>query len=193
MPVTFTKTEIDGVLEVRVPVYRDERGYFTEVYVEEVWRTQGFSERFVQDNASLSAKGVLRGMHYQLAPHGMGKLVRVLQGSAFDVGVDLRLGSPTFGRWIGRELSAENGLAIYFPPGFAHGFVSLEDNTIFHYKCTSSYAPVAERSLLYCDPTVGITWPLEPTGISKKDLNAPPLEYAETNILYIPCAMPDLK
>ena len=186
MPVTITQTEIDGVLEMRTPVYRDERGYFTEVYVEETWRALGFTERFVQDNASYSNKGVLRGMHYQLAPHGMGKLVRVLQGAAFDVGVDLRTGSPTFGRWVGRELSAENGLALFFPAGFAHGFVAMEDNTVFTYKCTGCYAPQAERTLLYCDPTVNIAWPVPPTQISPKDTQAPCLENAETNIPYIP-------
>lgn len=185
MPVTFTQTEIDGVLEIRTPVYRDARGFFTEVYVEETWRNLGFTERFVQDNASHSHKGVLRGMHYQLAPHGMGKLVRVLQGAAFDVGVDLRVGSPTFGRWVGRELSAENGLALYFPAGFAHGFIALENDTIFTYKCTSQYAPDAERTLLYCDATVNIAWPLPPTHVSPKDAAAPGLDAAETNLPYI--------
>lgn len=189
MPVTLAKTEFDGVLEVRVPVYRDERGFFTELYVENIWRDLGFAPTFVQDNLSLSGKGVLRGMHYQIAPNGMGKLVRVITGAVFDVGVDLRLGSPTFGKWVGRVLSAENEIALYLPPGFAHGFLTLAEDTLVYYKCTSQYAPAAERTLLYNDPAVGIEWPSAPALVSKKDLAAPPLERAETNIVFEPSAL----
>jgi dTDP-4-dehydrorhamnose 3,5-epimerase len=114
----------------------------------------------------------------------MGKLVRVIRGSIFDVGVDLRRGSPTFGRWLGRELSSENGLALYFPPGFAHGFLALEDNTYVYYKCTNVHVPEAERALSYQDPSVGIVWPIEPTIISNKDAAAPFLDEAEYNFIY---------
>ncbi len=184
MPVTFSKTEIDGVLTVEVGVFRDERGFFTETYSREVWEGQGFTEVFVQDNLSLSAKGTLRGMHYQLAPYSMGKLVRAVTGSVFDVAVDLRRGSPTFGKWVGRTLSGENGLALWIPAGFAHGFIALEDETLVYYKCTAAHAPEAERSLSYNDPQVGIEWPLEPTIVSEKDAHAPPLQQAEYNFVY---------
>lgn len=183
-PVTIAETEIDGVLEIRVGVFRDERGFFTETYSRPVWKAKGFCEEFRQDSMSLSTQGTLRGMHYQIDPHGMGKLVRVVSGSIFDVGVDLRVGSPTFGKWVGRVLSAENALSLYFPPSFAHGFVALEDNTIVYYKCTSVHTPEAERSLLYKDPRIGIEWPIEPTTISKKDAEAPLLEEAEYNFRY---------
>ncbi len=184
MPVTMTKTEIEGVLLVEVGKFCDARGYFTETYSKPVWEDCGFTENFPQDSMSLSAKGTLRGMHYQLDPHGMGKLVRAVCGSVFDVAVDLRRGSPTFGKWIGRELSAENHLALWIPSGFAHGFVALEENTIVYYKCSGVHAPEAERSLSYKCSEVGIEWPLEPTIISEKDAAAPGLAEAESNFEY---------
>lgn len=184
MPIAVRETEIDGILEIETGVFRDKRGLFTETYSEKVWAEHGFIETFVQDSMSLSARGTLRGMHYQLEPHGMGKLVRAVWGRIFDVAVDLRRGSPTFGKWIGRELSAENGLALWIPPGFAHGFVALEDNTVVYYKCTSLHAPQAERTLSYKCPNVGIRWPMEPTLVSEKDAAAPGLEQAETNFVF---------
>jgi len=184
MPVTISKTEIDGVLVVETGIFRDHRGYFSESYSQAIWAEAGFHETFVQDNISRSAKGVLRGMHYQLLPHGMGKLVRVISGAVFDVAVDLRRGSPTFGKWIGRELSGENGLSLWIPVGFAHGFVSLADDTYVHYKCSGMHTPDTERALLYNDPDVAIQWPLEPTIISDKDAKAPRLAEAETNFDY---------
>lgn len=184
MRVSFSKTEIEGVIEVSVDVFRDARGLFTEPYSRTVWAESGFSETFAQDSMSLSCKGALRGMHYQLEPAGMGKLVRVIAGAIFDVGVDLREGSPTFGKWVGRTLSAENGKALYFPPGFAHGFVALEDNSVVYYKCTSTHNPQAERSISYKDPKIGIEWPMRPTVISEKDANAPSLDSAEYNFKF---------
>ena len=184
MPATFAETEIPGVLVVETGIFRDHRGFFTETYSKKVWEDAGFKESFVQDNLSLSAKGTLRGMHYQLNPHGMGKLVRVVSGSVFDVAVDLRTGSPAFGKWVGRTLSAENGLALWIPIGFAHGFVALENHTLVSYKCTGMHTPQAERSLLYDDADVRIAWPLEPTIISTKDAAAPSLREAEYNFTF---------
>ncbi len=181
MPVTISELEIPGVLLVETGRVSDHRGCFSEVYSETVWKGAGFSERFVQDNISLSKRGTLRGMHYQIEPFGIGKLVRAVTGAIFDVGVDLRRGSPAFGRWVGRTLSAENGHALYFPPGFAHGFVALEDDTIVYYKCTQMHVPEAERALHFADPQVGIEWPMEPLLIAKKDAEAPLLERAEYN------------
>jgi dTDP-4-dehydrorhamnose 3,5-epimerase len=184
MRVSFSKTEIDGVLEVKVGVIHDGRGFFSEVYSKPVWGGQGFTEPFLQDNMSLSVKGALRGMHYQLEPYAMGKFVRTLTGSAFDVAVDLRRGSPTFAKWVGRVLSGENGLALWIPAGFAHGFVALEDNSVVYYKCTSVHVPESERALSYKDPTVAISWPIEPTVVSEKDAVAPFLAQAEYNFVY---------
>lgn len=182
MPVDLTPTEIGGVLEVRTKRFHDERGFFSEAYSEKVWAESGFNEIFVQDCLSKSAKGVLRGMHYQLAPHGMGKLVRVISGAIFDVGVDLRRESSTFGQWVGRELSADNGLALYFPPAFAHGFVALTDDALVYYKCTAMHTPESERAIHFADPEIGIEWPMQPTIISQKDKDAPPLAQAEINV-----------
>jgi len=183
MPMTakFTATPMAGVLVVETGIARDERGFFTEVYSEAVWRGQGFTETFVQDNMSLSSRGTLRGMHYQLNPHGQGKLVRVLRGAVFDVVVDLRKGAPTFGQWYGLELSGTNGLALWIPTGFAHGFIALEDDSLVYYKCTTIHTPAAERSLSYQCPKIGIVWPLVPERVTKKDLEAPGLDEAEYN------------
>ena len=184
MTATFTATPMDGVLVVETGIARDDRGFFTEVYSEDVWREQGFTENFVQDNMSLSARGTLRGMHYQLNPHGQGKLVRVLRGAVFDVIVDLRKGAPTFGQWYGLELNESNGLALWIPAGFAHGFIALEDDTLAYYKCTAIHTPAAERSLSYKCPKIGIAWPLAPARVSGKDLEAPGLDEAEHNFSY---------
>ena len=173
-----------GVVEIVAPVFADERGFFTEAYNRERWAEAGFHEQFVQDNLSLSAKGVLRGMHYQLHPWGMGKLMRVLTGAAFDVLVDLRSGSPTYGKWMGRHLEAADPRWLFAPPGFAHGFLALEDDTRMYYKCTSFYRPEAERALRYNDPELGIEWPVSVTSLSEKDAAAPLFCDAETNFHY---------
>ena len=178
MPLEIIPTEIPEVLEIKSPVYTDDRGYFTESHNAKTWAKQGFTETFVQDNLSLSAKGTLRGMHYQIAPHGMGKLVRAVRGSVFDAAVDLRRESATFGKWVGRTLSAENNVALWVPVGFAHGFLALEDQSLVYYKCTGVYTPAAERSLVYSDEAVGIKWPFEPTLVTPKDADAPLLQDA---------------
>jgi dTDP-4-dehydrorhamnose 3,5-epimerase len=184
MPVEFEKTEIDAVLVVKTGLFSDERGFFSETHSQKVWSDTGFDQAFVQDNLSRSCKGTLRGLHYQLDPHGMGKLVRCVYGAVFDVAVDIRAGSPTYGRWVGRELSAKNSLSLWVPVGFAHGFLSLADDSLVHYKCTEMHTPEAERSLSYADPTIAISWPIEPTVISGKDREAPLLADAEANFKY---------
>lgn len=181
MPVKITPTEIDGVLAVQTGVARDHRGFFSETYSKEMFAAAGFGETFVQDNLSESKKGTLRGLHYQLEPKGMGKFVRVIRGAVFDVAVDLRRGSPSFGKWVGRTLSAENGLCLWVPVGFAHGFLALADETLVLYKCTAIHAPEAERAVNYADPAIGILWPAAPTLVTDKDAGAPLLEGAEYN------------
>ena len=123
----------------------------------------------------------MRGLHYQIEPHGQGKLVHVIRGRAFDVAVDIRRGSPTFGQWVGRELSGDTGLALWVPPGFAHGFLALEDDTLLLYKCTAHYAPEAERAIHYACPELAIAWPMAATAVSEKDEAAPSLANAEYN------------
>lgn len=178
MPVDITETEIEGVLVVETGCARDDRGWFSELYSRRTWSAQGFEKTFVQDNLSWSRRGTLRGLHYQLSTHPMGKLVRALTGAVFDVAVDLRRGSSTFGKWVGRELTADNRLALWVPSGFAHGFLALDDALVL-YKCTGTHAPEAERAVHYADPEIGIAWPAEPTLVSAKDRAAPPLAEAE--------------
>lgn len=184
MPVRFIETELDGVLVVESGRAADDRGFFSEVYSERTWAEQGFRERFVQDNLSMSHKGVVRGMHYQLEPHAMGKLVRAVRGAVYDVAVDLRRGSPTFGKWVGVELNESGNTALWIPAGFAHGFLALEDHTLVYYKSTAVHTPEAERTLSYQCPRVGICWPIPPKIISRKDAEAPGLDEAEFNFRY---------
>lgn len=161
-------TRIPDVLLVQPPVFEDARGFFMEVYHADKFAAAGLPSRFVQDNYSRSSRGVLRGLHFQ-NPMGQGKLVRVTVGAVFDVAVDIRKGSPSFGRWTGRELSAENKLALYVPPGFAHGFCVLSDVAEFLYKCTDFYAPEYEHGILWSDPDIGIDWPVGDPILSDKD------------------------
>lgn len=184
MKASIVETELSGVVEVHTQIAGDDRGFFTESYSKQAWADAGFEADFVQDNLSRSGKGTLRGMHYQIDPHGMGKLVRVLTGSIYDVAVDLRRGSPNFGQWVGRELNAENRIALWVPNGFAHGFLALEDDSLVLYKCTGFHVPEAERSLNYADPTIGIQWPESPSVVAPKDAEAPMLEAADYNFVY---------
>jgi dTDP-4-dehydrorhamnose 3,5-epimerase len=154
------ETAIDGLLIIEPQVFGDDRGFFMESWNADKFRAAGLDLEFVQDNHSRSAKGVLRGLHFQ-NPNPQGKLVRVVAGAVWDVAVDIRQSSPTFGRWVGVELSAANKRMFWVPPGFAHGFVSLENGTDFLYKCTGAYDPAAEHSLLWNDPEIGIEWPLD--------------------------------
>jgi dTDP-4-dehydrorhamnose 3,5-epimerase len=160
MPYKITTTPIDGVLVLEPKVFGDARGFFFESFnARDFAQATGLEVTFVQDNHSKSAKGVLRGLHYQ-AQHAQGKLVRVTQGAVFDVAVDIRKGSPTFGQWFGAELSAENNKQMWIPAGLAHGFLVTSDSAEFLYKTTDYYYPEFERSLLWNDPSVGVEWPL---------------------------------
>jgi len=175
--VNVIETPIKDVLILEPKVFGDDRGFFLESWNDTTFKGLGLDWTFVQDNHSRSAKGVLRGLHYQ-NPNPQGKLVRVVAGSVFDVAVDIRKGSPTFGQWTGVHLSAANKRMFWVGPGLAHGFLSLEDNTDFLYKCTSIYSPKDEQALMWNDPKVGIEWPLdgiEPT-LSAKDQVAQTLD-----------------
>lgn len=152
-------TCIAGVKIIVPDVHRDARGYFAETYNEERYEKAGISVRFVQDNESQSSRGVLRGLHWQAGEHSQAKLVRVIRGAVWDVAVDIRKGSPTFGKSVSCELTAENGRQFFIPRGFAHGFVVLEDDTLFSYKCDNLYCKESERGLKFDDPALGIAWP----------------------------------
>ena len=155
------ETKIPGLLIIEPRVFGDERGFFYESYNEKAFNeATGLSPRFVQDNHSKSVKGVLRGLHYQLPPRAQGKLVRVVQGEVFDVAVDIRQGSPTYGQWVGEVLSAENKKQLWIPPGFAHGFLTLSDTAEFLYKTTDYWSPEHERAIIWNDATLKIDWPL---------------------------------
>lgn len=178
-----TPTDLPEVLILEPKVFGDERGFFTESFNQRVFDAAvGYHVDFVQDNHSRSARGVLRGLHYQLTPHAQGKLVRVTQGKVFDVAVDMRRSSPRFGRWAGVELSADNHRQLWIPPGFAHGFLVLSESADFLYKTSGYYAPDAEGALRWDDPTVGIHWPALDASpqLSAKDAVAPLLAHART-------------
>jgi dTDP-4-dehydrorhamnose 3,5-epimerase len=185
--VKLLPTSLPGVLVVEPTVFEDDRGWFMESFNEARFDAalqalgQPPARRFVQDNHSSSRAGVLRGLHYQLPPHAQGKLVRVVQGAAWDVVVDIRAGSPSFGRWVGMELDADNRLQLWIPEGFAHGFVALRDDTHFLYKTTDVYARDCERSIRWDDPALGIAWPLAGGAplVAAKDAAAPLLKDAE--------------
>ncbi len=158
--ITVTTCEIEGLCIIEPTVFKDERGYFVETYNQNDMKQAGLDMEFVQDNQSMSSKGVLRGLHFQ-KQYPQGKLVRVIRGSVFDVAVDLREHSKTFGKWFGVELSAENMKQFYVPKGFAHGYLVLSDEAEFCYKCTDFYHPGDEGGLLWNDPEIGVQWPIE--------------------------------
>ena len=167
-------TKIPDLYIIKPNVFRDDRGYFFESYNKEFFLSQGIDQNFVQDNESKSNKGVLRGLHFQRPPFAQGKLVRVIKGAVLDVAVDLRKSSPTFGQWESIELSEENKMMYWVPPGFAHGFITLEDNTIFSYKCTNVYNKASEGSIAWNDPDLNIDWgnDIQPL-LSEKDKIGP--------------------
>ena len=172
----FTKTSIEGLAIIEPAVYGDERGYFMETYNYRDFAAAGFDMTFVQDNQSRSKKGVLRGLHYQ-KKNPQGKLVRVISGEVFDVAVDLRKGSVTFGKWFGVTLSEENKKQLYIPEGFAHGFLVLSETAEFVYKCTRFYDPEDEGGLLWNDPEIGIEWPeMKYITLNDRDKNNPLLK-----------------
>lgn len=177
----LTQTDLPEVVIIEPRCFQDQRGWFMEGYHEAKFKHALSSlnlpvpNAFVQDNLSCSQRGVLRGLHFQRAPHAQGKLVQVLAGAVWDVAVDIRKGSPTYGRWVGVLLSGENKKMLWIPEGFAHGFLTLEENTLFSYKVTHHYAPESECSIRWDDFSLAIDWPLLPTGVilSDKDRQAP--------------------
>ena len=181
--MNVTPTALPGVLLLEPKLFTDERGYFLESFNQRAFDAAvGEPVAFVQDNHSQSDRGVLRGLHYQLAPHAQGKLVRVVRGSAFDVAVDLRRASPTFGQWVGVTLNAVTHQQLWIPPGFAHGFLALEDDTHFLYKTTDFYARDCERAIVWNDATLSIAWPDAGSAprLTEKDAAAPSFAQADT-------------
>jgi len=172
MKVTHTK--LPGVLMIEPDVFGDDRGYFLETWAQPRYAEVGVPELFVQDNVSMSRRGILRGLHLQ-HPYGQGKLVHVVDGEVFDVAVDVRVGSPTFGQWVGAVLSAENHLQVYIPPGFAHGFCVTSETALFSYKCTEGYHRESEFGVAWNDPALGIEWPIAAPQVSTKDQQFGPL------------------
>ena len=181
--ISISETAIAGVLEIRPQRVSDERGFFSETWNDEEWREAGISLRFVQDNHSLSrSPGVLRGFHFQRPPAAQDKLVRVTHGSIFDVAVDIRRASPTYGRWVGATLSSEAWNQLLIPRGFAHGFVTLEPDTEVQYKVTAPYSPEHELCVRFDDPAIGVDWPIaaDRLTLSEKDRSAPALADVDT-------------
>lgn len=167
------KLKIPEVLLLKPRIFRDQRGYFFESFNLQAFRdATGVDTEFVQDNESASSRGVLRGLHFQIPPYAQGKLVRVIRGKVFDVAVDIRKKSPTYGHYVGAVLSGDNKHQLYIPPGFAHGFHVLEDHTVFAYKCTGYYHPDSERTLAWNDPLINIDWGTTRPLISDKDRSA---------------------
>lgn len=184
MSFTFKKLQIPDVVIVTPNIFSDERGWFMEAYKRSDFEKNGISLKFVQDNHSKSAKGVLRGLHYQLNPNAQGKLVKVLKGRIFDVAVDIRKGSPFYGKWIGLELSDKSNQMLWIPHGFAHGFIAMEDETEILYKVTNEYSPEKDRGIIWNDPDVGIKWPIKNPILSEKDSQLPLMKNAENNFEY---------
>lgn len=173
--MTVTETKIPGLLIIEPQVFGDDRGFFIETYNELRYKELGIVGDFMQDNLSCSKKGVLRGLHYQAPPFAQGKLVSVIRGAVLDVAVDIRKGSPTYGQHVAVELTGDNKKQLWIPEGFAHGFLTLEDDTLFAYKCTKVYSPEHDRGIKYDDPALGIEWPdiNEDFVISEKDQSQP--------------------
>ncbi len=181
-----TRARISDILIIEPERFTDQRGFFLEAYHAERYKANGITREFVQDNHSRSQKGVLRGLHFQ-HPWDQGKLIYVPRGRIFDVAVDIRRGSPSFGKWVGVELSDQNGKQIYIPEGFAHGFCVLSDEADVIYKCTALYNPEYEHGVLWCDPDIGIKWPISEPILSDKDKRNPILRDIQAS--YLPVYM----
>lgn len=179
------ETDIEGLLIIEPDVFPDSRGFFFESYSKLKYTINGFEFDFVQDNISKSTKGTIRGLHYQVGEFSQGKLCHVISGKVYDVAVDIRFGSPTFGKYVGIELSDENHIQFWIPPGFAHGFSVLSDDTIFMYKCTNYYSKKDERAVLFNDPDLGIDWKVETPIVSEKDLNAKRFKEIDKNFFIL--------
>ena len=179
MSFRFTPLELPGLILVEETRHQDARGFFAETYRESAFRAGGIDASFVQDNHARSTRGVLRGLHYQLPPKAQGKLIRVVRGEVFDVAVDLRRGSPGYGRWVGRRLSGEEGKLLWIPPGFAHGYLVLSETVDLTYKVTAEHDGSLDRGVLWNDPAIGVEWPeMEPL-LSDKDRRLPLLADAD--------------
>jgi dTDP-4-dehydrorhamnose 3,5-epimerase len=179
MPFGFHPLQIPDVILIEARAFGDDRGFFIETYKQSEFAANGIADQFVQDNYSFSLQGVLRGLHYQRNPQAQSKLVRVVQGKVFDVAVDIRAGSPTYGEWVAETLSAENGHMLYVPPGFAHGFCVLSPEAGLAYKVTAEYAPALERGIRWNDPQIGIQWPVREPVLSERDAALPLLTEAD--------------
>ncbi len=177
-----TPTALPEVLLITPDIFGDDRGFFFELWREERYASSGLPKKFVQDNLSLSRRGTLRGLHFQ-NPHPQGKLVSVLQGEVFDVAVDVRKGSRTFGKWVGVILDGSKKQQLYVPEGFAHGFVVTSETALFHYKCTVQYRPENESVIRWNDPDLAITWPIQDPTLSKRDAEAPFLKNLSSKFL----------
>ncbi|OOZ40910.1 dTDP-4-dehydrorhamnose 3,5-epimerase [Solemya pervernicosa gill symbiont] len=176
------ETALPGAVIIEPKVFGDQRGFFMETWQSSRYADANIGDRFVQDNLSRSSHGVLRGLHYQ-QPYAQGKLVQVLEGEVFDVAVDIRVGSPSFGQWVGVMLTGENRRQFYVPEGFAHGFCVSSESALFCYKCTELYHPETEQSIRWDDPAIGIEWPLEQPLLSQKDRDAPVLAELDQALL----------
>lgn len=178
MPFQFSRLEIEDLILVEPKVFPDERGFFLESFKSSDFMDAGIREPFLQDNHSLSRRGVIRGLHYQLPPKAQGKLVRVIRGAVWDVAVDIRRGSSTFKQWVARELSETNYRMLYIPPGFAHGFVALSDDVHLLYKCTEEYSPDLDAGIRWDDTELAVQWPVTHPVVSEKDAELPLLKDA---------------
>jgi dTDP-4-dehydrorhamnose 3,5-epimerase len=184
VPFEFVRLEIPELILVRARAYPDERGVFVETYKRSEFEANGIKDAFVQDNSSRSTRGVLRGLHYQMPPKAQGKLISVVRGEVFDVAVDIRRGSPTYGKWLGRRLTEGAHQLLYVPAGFAHGFQVLSNVAYVVYKVTEEYAPDADRGIIWDDPVLAIDWPIHEPLLSSKDAALPTLERAENAFTY---------
>ena len=184
MPFLFKRLAVQDIVLIEPKKFPDDRGFFMETYKHSDFARNGIREYFVQDNYSRSSRGVLRGLHYQSNPYAQGKLVQCLKGRIFDVAVDIRKSSPTFGNWVSAELSEENSLMLYVPPGFAHGFIVLSEAADVLYKCTKEYAPDSDRGIIWNDPDINIQWPVKEPILSDKDKRHPFLKDADNNFEY---------
>jgi dTDP-4-dehydrorhamnose 3,5-epimerase len=184
MPFEFKQLELPGLLLIRPQLFEDERGFFLELYKHSDFALAGITEHLVQDNYSKSARGILRGLHYQKSPKTQGKLVICMKGGIFDVAVDIRKGSPRYGKWIGVELTEGNRQMLYVPPGFAHGFQVLSETAEVMYKCTDEYSPPDERGIIWNDRDIKVTWPLADPVLSAKDKINPALRDADNDFVF---------
>ena len=184
MPFIFEKLELPEVISIKSNLFLDSRGYFLESFRESAFISNGINTRFTQDNFSHSIQGTLRGLHYQQNPKAQAKLVFCMRGEIFDVAVDIRKKSPTFGKWIGKILSESNHELLYIPEGFAHGFCVLSDEADVLYKVNQEYSPEHDRGILWNDPTINISWPIKNLILSEKDLVLPLLKDADLNFIY---------